>query len=144
MNNDLREKFQDKDPVSSDELYKFFTAHWHHHNQLSWSKLYIMLALESATLAASDRLSHQNPNAACVLLFVGTLVGIILYRLILRDWEIRDEYTKKLAIVHKPFDIFMIPPSEGPLKHGQSLLLLLIALLGLTNLAAALWWKDVI
>lgn len=143
MSSDLQEKFQ-SDRVSSNEIYKFLTAHWHHHNQLSWSKLYIMLALESATLAASDKLSSQSPNLACALLLIGTAVGIILYRLMLRDWEVRDEYTQKLDMVHDLFGIRMIPRSKGPFLHGHSLLLLLVLLLGLTNMIAALWWKGVI
>jgi hypothetical protein len=140
MDNKLKEKLE-AEPVSSNEIYKFLTAHWHHHNQLSWSKLYVLLAVESATLAAGFQLHSDTPNVACALVLVGTVVGIILYRLMQRDWEIRDDYTTKLDLAHSSLGIRMIPSSSGPSSHGQSLLLLLVILLVAVNASAAWLWK---
>lgn len=124
--------------VSANEIYKFLTTHWHHHNLLSWSKLYILFIVESAALAGSWQLQfHCRLNEALVLLVVATLVAIILWRLMLRDCEIRDYCAKKLDIVHEPLQMRMIPHSVGPGSQGNGLLDALVFLLVATNVAAA-------
>lgn len=39
--------------VTENEIYKFITAQWQHQNQMGWSRLYFVLALETATLSAA-------------------------------------------------------------------------------------------
>ena len=121
--------------VTEDEIYKFLTAQWQHQNQLSWSRLYVLLALESGTLAGSYSIKGW---LGCSLIIVGTIVGFILYRLMLRDWGVRDQ-EKLLNVldgVHKPLGLRMIPDAKSVLSNGQFLLNLLFIILLLTNLAA--------
>ena len=125
--------------VTDNEIYKFLTAHWHHHNLLSWSKLNVLLVLEVATLAGADAISAQRfwPIGVLVL---GTLVGGILYLLILRDWEVRDSVCALLDQLHVPIGIRMIPRASSRAVHGQFLLQLLLVLLVVANVGAALYF----
>lgn len=132
-----RNTLNDFDPraVSENEIYKFLTTQWQHQNQLSWSKLYVILALESGTLAGSYNIKGL---LGCGLVIVGTLIGFILYRLILRDWDVRNQ-ERLLSIldsVHSPLGLRMIPPAKSTLSNGKFLLNLLFIILLLTNLAA--------
>lgn len=121
--------------VSENEIYKFLTAQWQHQNQLSWSRLYVILALESGTLAASYSLKGW---VGCALLIIGTFVGFVLYRLIHRDWDVRDQLKllELLDSVHAPLGLRMIPPAKSRWSNGKFLLAMLFLTLLLTNLGA--------
>lgn len=67
---------------------------------------------------------------------MGTLVGIILYRLMRRDWHVRDQHLEILDKVHMPLKIRMVPPAETIWSNGQFLLKTLFTLLLITNLTA--------
>lgn len=123
----------DPSNVTDNEIYKFLTAHWQHQNQLSWSKLYALLALESGTLAASYTLKG---GLGAALIVVGTLVGLILYRLILRDWDVRNQgaLLALLDSVHRPLGVSMVPPAGSRWSNGRFLLNCLFALLFITNM----------
>lgn len=104
-----------------------------------------MLALETAILAGSY---YVKPWwIGCALLLVGTMVGYILYRLMRRDWHVRDYHLILLDKVHKDIifdqdktgkdcEIRMIPEDERFLSNGQKLLRLLFTILLLTNVGA--------
>lgn len=121
--------------VSENEIYKFLATHWQHQNQLSWSRLYALLALESGTLAGSYSVKGWTGLG---LLLVGTLVGFILYRLIKRDWDVRDQDKLReiLDRVHEPLGIRMISPREPTWCSGQFLLNALFVVLLLTNIVS--------
>jgi len=72
--------FEAKD-ISANEIYKFMTTHWHHHNQLAWSKLNVLLALEAAVLAGAYAIKNDAHGSACALVLVGSTVAVILYLL---------------------------------------------------------------
>lgn len=119
--------------VSENEIYKFITAQWQHQNQLSWSRLYVMLALETATLGGAF---SAKGLVGIGTIIIGTFVGFILYRLMRRDWHVRDQHLQMLDKVHIPLEIRMIPPSGTRFNNGQFLLRTLFITLLLTNVAA--------
>lgn len=122
----------DPNNVSENEIYKFITAQWQHQNQLSWSRLYVMLALEFAALGGAFSAKGLVGSGAII---VGTFVGFILYRLMRRDWNVRDQHLRLLDKVHGPLGIRMIPPSGTRLNNGQFLLRTLFITLLATNVA---------
>lgn len=122
----------DPNNVSENEIYKFVTAQWQHQNQLSWSRLYVMLALEFSVLGGAFSAKGLVGSGAII---VGTFVGFILYRLMLRDWNVRDQHLQLLDKVHDPLRIRMIPPSGTRLNNGQFLLRILFITLLATNVA---------
>lgn len=130
-----REATFDPDKVSDNEIYKFVTAHWQHQNQLSWSRLYVMVALELATLGGAISIKGVLGIGAIV---VGTFVGFLLYRLILRDWHVRDQHQELIDNVHKSSGIRMAPEPGSKWNHGRFLLRSLFITLLLTNIATSL------
>lgn len=122
--------------VSESEVYRFLTLHWHHHNQLAWSKLYVLLALEAATLTGSFSVAKVSHYSSFWLLLAGSLVAIILYRLMLRDWQVRDYMAEKLNNVHNDFSIEILPPPKNELFRGRNLLKIIIAILALINISS--------
>lgn len=130
-----REAAFDPDKVSDNEIYKFITAHWQHQNQLSWSRLYVMVALELATLGGAASIKGILGVGAIV---VGTFVGLLLYRLIQRDWHVRDQHQELMDKVHKSSGIRMAPEPGSKWNHGRFLLRNLFITLLLTNIATSL------
>ncbi|MDD3483170.1 hypothetical protein [Azovibrio restrictus] len=130
-----REAIFDPEKVSDNEIYKFLTTHWQHQNQLSWSRLYVMVALELATLGGAFSIKGILGVSAIV---VGTFVGFLLYRLILRDWHVRDQHQELIEKVHKSSDIRMVPEPGSRWNHGRFLLRNLFTTLFLTNIATSL------
>ncbi len=129
-------KFAPKD-VSADEIYKFLTAHWHHHNQLSWNKLNILFIFESAILAATWQLGVNRPGMVCSILIWAMLTVYCLLQLMLRDWQVREYCAKKLDRVHEPLKIRMIPGPTGSAVRGQHLLNYLVLLIAVMNITVA-------
>lgn len=117
--------------VTENEIYKFITAQWQHQNQLSWSRPYVMLALEFAVLSAAYSAKGLVGIGAVV---VGTFVGFIIYCLMLRDWTVRDQHLELLNKVHSPLGISM-KPTGGKFNNGQFFLRALFITLLVTNVA---------
>jgi hypothetical protein len=127
----------DPGQVSANEIYKFLVAQWQHQNQLSWGKLYSILAVESALLAASY--SATTKLVGCGAIVIGSFVCFILYQLIRRDWDVRNQrrLLELLDAVHNPLGIRMIPPARSKWENGQFLLALLMRTLLATNVVVA-------
>lgn len=134
--------------VSEGDIYHFLISHWQHHNELSWSKLNVILALETATLAGS--FSIKEELLKCSLLVIGTIVGLIIYKLMRRDWHVRDYHLPLLDKIHQHIanevtnnneirPIRMIPPAKSSIENGQILLLSLMTILFLTNYSVFLY-----
>jgi hypothetical protein len=138
-----RDKDKPFDPlkVTESEIYRFIYMQWQHHNQLSWNKLNVLLALQTAILAGSF---YVRPYwLGCCLLVVGTLVSIIVYFLMRRDSDVRDGH---LSIIEKVLaDIpdangkqIRVIPDGAWWKRGQHLLRLLLAVIVMMNIVAFL------
>ena len=136
-------KFNPKN-VSENEIYKFVTSHWQHQNQLSWSRLYVLLALEFAVLGGAFSTRGLVGIGAVI---VGTFVGFIIYCLMKRDWIVRDQHLQLLDKVHSPLGISM-KPTGGKFSNGEFFLNTLFLTLLVTNVAvlavltALLWQKT--
>ena len=96
-------------PIHPDEEFKFLTTHWQHYNQLSWSRLQLILVLQISTLAAAELLFEhgKHPGHATALIALGTFVSILLAALIMRDWQVRDYCAELLDEWNDPRGIFM-------------------------------------
>lgn len=91
--------------VSENEVYRFITTQYQHQNQLSWSRLQTIFAVETATLTGAFAKPGFYGNAAILL---GTVIIVILYLMVIRDWQVRDQNTNLLDAVHQPRNIKLI------------------------------------
>lgn len=130
-----REAAFDPDKVSDNEIYKFLTTQWQHQNQLSWSRLYVMVALELAVLGGAISIKGALGVGAII---IGTFIAFILYRLVLRDWHVRDQHLALLNKVHKSSEIQMLIDPGTKWNQGRFLLYILFGTLFLTNLTTSL------
>ena len=77
-----------------------------------------MFAIEAGTLAAAFAL---RPIAVPILLF-GVLLVLAIWRLVERDWEVRDQALNLLDKVNKPLGIRMIKIPRNELWRGSMIL----------------------
>lgn len=133
--------------VTENEIYKFMISQWQHQNQMGWSRLYFVLALEIAILSGAFFFAKEwigkgwiGIGIGIALICIGTLVGFIIYRLMHRDLDIRDQHLEILDKVHMPLDIRMTPKVTTTLNNflhnSQFLLRSLFFLLLIINLTA--------
>lgn len=86
------------------EVYAHFGASYLYQDQLSWGRTQLLVAIEAGTLAAAFAL---RPILAIAALLLGALLMAAIWRLVERDWEVRDHHRDLLGKVHKPLDIRM-------------------------------------
>jgi len=116
-------------------VYQWLTAYFLHQDRVSWSRIQTIVAVEAGILAAAFALDCR---ASLVPLVVGTFLIGCVWRLVRRDWQIRDQDLAKLDLVHKPRGIRITKRAANVLWSGAGMLKLLMWSLGLINLALAL------
>jgi hypothetical protein len=108
------------------EIYNFLTRYYLHQDQLSWSRIQTIVAIEGAVLAGA---LAKGGLLACGLLAFGALVIWLLWKLINRDWQVRDQDLDLLDQVHKPKGIRLTTPPIPSWASGQRLLSVLVGLI---------------
>jgi len=125
--------------VSQDQVYNWLTRYYLHQDQLSWSRLQTIVAVEASALAASFYLDGKNEGVASwapmVALVFGSVVTFLLWLAVYRDWEIRDYTRKHLDTVHATFGLRMT--SERPIT-GRKLAYAMMAMTLIANIALAI------
>lgn len=117
--------------VTENEIYRFMTSLWISHNQMSWNRLQMMLALETASLVGA----FSKPGLlGTVALLIASALIFVLYKMILRDWDIRDQHRSLLDRVHDPLAIRLIIAPRSWHERGQHLLQITVSLLVCMNL----------
>ena len=121
--------------VSENEIYRFVTTQYLHQNQLSWSRLQTIFAVETATLTSAFVKPGFYGNAA---VFLGSAVIVILYLMVIRDWQVRDQNNNLLDNVHQPLNIRLIIKPKYWWQRGKNLFPIAILSSLLANLAVLL------
>lgn len=93
------------------EIYRFFGNAFISQNELSWSRTQILFGVEAGILTAS--FSNGGLYGAFIL-FCGTVLICKIWRLILRDWQLRDYYQGKIEILKVDY-------MDGTVLAGQEL-----------------------
>ncbi|MGH9745219.1 MAG: hypothetical protein ACRD59_03815 [Candidatus Acidiferrales bacterium] len=103
----MPEQFEVKkpcEPIENDDFYRFISAHYFHHDNLSWGRTQILFAIEAGVLVAAFNKRGWLAIAALVL---GSLLVFLIWRLIQRDWQVRDQYLKYFDEFHKPWEVML-------------------------------------
>ena len=106
--------------VNGNEVYRFITTHYFHQNQLSWSRLQTQFAVEAGLLTWYFS-QKQSPTISAFGMILGVIVIWLLYKLVLRDWEIRDQNENVLKLFHEPLGIEMRihPKDENKMDENK-------------------------
>ncbi|MCK4546136.1 MAG: hypothetical protein KAW17_01730 [Candidatus Eisenbacteria sp.] len=114
----MSEEQQDVFKELPEAVYAYLTANYLHQDQLSWGRTQLLVAIEAGTLAAAFSL---RPLAVPILLF-GVFLVLAIWRLVERDWEVRDQDLDLLDKVNKPLGIRMIKTPRNKLWCGSVIL----------------------
>ena len=86
--------------VNDADVYRFITTYWLYQDQLSWSRIKGLITVEAGSLAAA--ITKEGFVALGVLL-IACLFIVFTRRLIIRDWQIRDQ--QRAAHARWPMDL---------------------------------------
>ena len=125
----------DMSDVKGPDVYRWLTTYYLHQDRLSWSRMQTIVAVEAGILAAAF---HMDVMASIVPLVIGTVVIILIWRLILRDWEVRDQDLNVLDLVHKPRGIKVTCTPNRRITKGKTVLPLLMWTLVSLNVVLAM------
>jgi len=106
--------------VNADQIYRYLIQYYLHQDQLSWGRIQNVVVVELALLAASYHCAGKLVGVA--VLVVGTPIILLLWQLIKRDWEIRDQNLKRiLDKVHGPLGIVMCVEPRNEWWRGSTI-----------------------
>jgi hypothetical protein len=106
-------------------IYTFLTNYYLHQDQLSWRRTQLLVAVEGATLAAA----FANPQLAELTLLLGIVLVLVIWRLVERDWEVRDQNLHLLDADHQPLAVRMVKEPRSRWWKGSFLLRIAFVLL---------------
>jgi len=121
--------------VSDDQVYNWLTRYLLHQDQLSWSRTQTLVAVEAGVLAAAF---YLNGKSSAVPLLLGGFIVWLLWCLIRRDWQVRDQDLLKLDDVHRAYGIRVTISPPVPWWSGSKVALTLIWLITITNIVLAI------
>jgi hypothetical protein len=114
-------------------VYTHLTEYYLYQDELSWSRTQLLVAVEGGALAAAFAL---RPLAVPTLL-VGTVLTSLIWRLVERDWEVRDQNLGMLDKAHGPLGIRMTKRARSMWWRGAVILRTVFASLLAVNLILA-------
>lgn len=117
--------------VSDDQVYSFLTSQFFNQDQLSWNRTQTIVAIEAGILASSFALKGILGVASLLL---GSILVWLIWCLVLRDWEIRDQHLILLDAVHKPLGIRLICKAKFKWRTGRIILKAIVLFLIFINL----------
>lgn len=131
METDNDKKFDSIGKVSNDQVYSFLTSQFFNQDQLSWNRTQTIVAVEAGILASSFALKGIFAIAS---LFLGSILVWLIWCLVLRDWEVRDQHLVLLDAVHEPLGIRLICEPKFKWRRGRVILKAIVWFLIFINL----------
>ena len=122
--------------VSDAEVYRGLMAYWLQQDTLSWSRTQALGVVEIGLLTASF---SKGGCVAAGTLLLGSILVWLIWCLILRDWECRDQFlTNLLDSVHAPRNIQMTPQPAKKWRRGKVIMPFIVYSLLILNLVLAI------
>lgn len=113
------------------EIYRHLVTYYLYQDQMAWSRTQALMAVEAGVLASA--LSRPGGIALGALL-LGTLIVVFIRRLVIRDFEIRDQNEAILDRVHESKGIQMITPARSRWWRGRFILTVIFYIILYINL----------
>ncbi len=86
--------------IDEKEFYRFIYTYYFHQDALSWKRTELLLAVEAGVLAAAFA-QRSSVAVAVVALVGGSVVVFLIWRLIQRDDQVRDQYNRYFKKFHE-------------------------------------------
>lgn len=116
--------------ASESDVYDFLTQLYFYQDELSWNRIQTIVAIEGGILVAV--LSQQNRICA-LLVLSGTIVIWLIWRLVLRDWQLRDHNLTILEAAHARFAVKIDIPASPHWFRGRYILKGVVWVMMITN-----------
>lgn len=126
--------------VSGSEIYRWLTTYYLHQDRISVERIQTFIAIEAGVLGGAFALRGLM---AVITLALGSFLVWMVWRMVQRDWQIRDQSLHALDIVHKPLGLVIATPA--PTKwHRASAIMPAVArsLIAVNCFCAALFLLD--
>lgn len=91
------------------EVYRFLVTYYLYQDQLGWSRTKLLFTVEAAVLAAA--FAYKGFLATAVLT-AGIILVVLIWFIVERDWQIRDQHLAVLDRVHLPRGLMMTVPAK--------------------------------
>jgi hypothetical protein len=127
--------FKEPEKISESEIYRFLYTYYQHQDRLSWSRTQALGIVEGGILAVA--FSKQGLTGSLALL-VGTIIIWLIWQLIQRDWEVRDQHLKDLDLIHEPRNIRMRIKPRCQFRRGSFIMKLIIRSIIFINILLAI------
>ena len=96
-----------KEGVHVDQIYNWLTRRHVHQDQLRWSRTQTIVTIEAAIIASAFYLQGWW---ACIPVATGNLVIVVFWKIVLRDWQLRDHHGDWLNHIHEAHSL---PPDDN-------------------------------
>jgi hypothetical protein len=114
----------EKDPLAEHpEVYTFLTDYYMYQDGLSWERTQLLVAVEAGAIASAFAVRQL----AWVTLIVGVALIAVIWLIVERDWETRDQSLHLLDKVHDPLGIRMMKEPRTKWWRGSFLLRIVFA-----------------
>ena len=127
-------KFLNPIHIKDEHVYAFLTEYYIHQDQLSWGRTEALGVVEIGILTAAFA---KEGWIAATSLIVGSVVVWLIWCLVQRDWEMRDQSLSALDSVHAPRNISMACATKHWWWRGRTILRVIVCLILLTNILLA-------
>lgn len=108
--------WQPNNPSLDNEVYRFLVTYYMYQDKLSWSRTQTLVAVEGGVLTASF---VKGRLIAIISLLIGSAIVWLIWRLIQRDWEIRNHNLSILDKIHEPKGIRMTNEPRSKMMTGR-------------------------
>jgi len=136
----MADQFEPKkqvDPVLPPDFYRFICAYYFHQDSLSWSRTQNLLAVEAGILAVAF---SKRGGLAILALTLGSVLVLLILHLILRDWQVRDQYLPYFDKFHEGYEIRLTTEPKGYWYRGSTIVQWISWSLIAFNLASAIYF----
>jgi len=121
-------------PISESEFYRFIGAYYLHQDTLSWSRTQNLFAVEAGVLVAAFT---RHGWLALLALLLGSGLVFLIWRLIQRDWQIRDQYNPYFDEFHKAWGVTLGVPPKNRWYRGHHIVKIIYCSMIALNLCFA-------
>jgi hypothetical protein len=135
--------------VDEKEFYRFIYTYYLHQDALSWKRTELLFLLEAGVLATA-LVQRTSVTVAVSALAGGSILVFLIWRLIQRDGQVRDQYNRYFKKFHERFihdptmpdRIMSVPPKTKWYRGGQIVRVIIWSLIAINLLCAnGILWR---
>jgi hypothetical protein len=127
--------------IDEKDFYRFICSYYLHQDASSWKRTELLFAVEAGVLAAAF---SQRASIAVTALIGGSILVFLIWRLIQRDDQVRDQFNRYFKKFHEklvadpamPDRIMTVPPKTKWYRGGHIIRFIIWSLIAFNLLCA--------